>query len=71
MNNQEQLFFPFQLVQQVNVRVIVSLKIHFMKRIVSLFGPEALRQVLDSPHPVILPLLLYENSFDVFIYVLL
>ena len=51
--------------------MIISRKIHFMQRIVFLFGPAALRQVLDAPHPVILPFMMYENSFDVDVYILL
>ena len=72
MNNQAAPFFHnFHLTQQINVRVTVSRKIHFMQRIVHLFGPGALGQVLNSPHPVILPLILYENSFDVHVFILL
>ena len=72
MNNQAAPFFHnFHFTQQINVRVTVSRKIHFMQRIVHLFGPGALGQVLNSPHPVILPLILYENSFDVHVFILL
>ena len=72
MNNQAAPFFHnFHLTQQINVRITVSRKIHFMQRIVHLFGPGALGQVLNSPHPVILPLILYENSFDVHVFILL
>ena len=42
-----------------------------MQRIVFLFGPAALREVLDAPHPIILPLIMYEHSFDVTIFILL
>ena len=31
-----------------------------MQRIVFLFGPAALGQVLNAPHPVILPFMMYE-----------
>ena len=75
MNNQGPLDAPifntFHLTQAINVRVIISRKIHFMQRIVSLFGPVALREILEAPHPVILPFMLYEHSFDVFVYILL
>ena len=75
MNNQGPpdgpVFNQFHLTQQVNVRVIVSRKIHFMQQIVLLFGPAALREVLNAPHPVILPFMMYESSFDVYVYVLL
>ena len=32
-----------------------------MQRIVFLFGPATLREVLDASHPVILPFMMYEN----------
>ena len=65
------VFNLFHLLQNINVRVIVSKKIHFMQRIVSLFGPAALDQVMQDPHPVIIPFMLYEHGFDVFVYILL
>ena len=75
MNNQGPpegpIFNTFHLTQQVNVCVIISRKIHFMQRIVFLFGPTALGEVLNAPHPVILPLIMYENPFDVYVYILL
>ena len=64
-------FHPFQLTQHINVRIIISRKIHFMQRIVQLFGPAVLGQVLNSPEPVILALLPYELGLDVHIYILL
>ena len=42
-----------------------------MQIIVFLFGPAALGQVLNVPHPVILPFMMYENGFDVYVYVLI
>ena len=75
MNNQGPLegpvFNTFHLTQQVSVHVIISRKIRFMQCIVFLFCPAALREVLDAPHPVILPFIMYENSFDVYVYILL
>ena len=65
------VFNQFHLTQQINVRVIVSRKIHFMQRIVFLFGLATLKEVLNAPHPVILPFMIYENSFDVYVYILL
>ena len=65
------VFNWFHLSQNINVRVIISRKIHFMQRIVSLFGPAALDQVMQVPHPVIIPFVLYEHGFDVFVYILL
>ena len=75
MNNQGPpdgpIFNHFHLTEQINMRVIVSKKIHFMQRIIFLFGLVALREVLDAPHLVILPFMMYENSFDVYVYILL
>ena len=69
MNNQAApVFHNFHLTQHINVCVTVSRKIHFMQRIVQLFGLGALGQVLNSPH---LPFILYENSFDVHVFILL
>ena len=69
--NQGPIFNNFHLTQQINVHVIISKRIHFMQRIVFLFGLAALREVLYSPSPVILPFIMYENSFDFFVFILL
>ena len=75
MNNPGPLDGPllnhFCLTQVINVRVIVSRKIHFMQRIVYLFGPATLDEVMNAPHLVIIPFTMYENSFDVYVYVML
>ena len=52
------VFNRFHLLQNINVRVIIRRKIHFMQSIVSLFGPAALDQVMQAPHPVIIPFML-------------
>ena len=66
------IFNRFHLSQNINVRVIISRNIHFMQRIVSLFGLAALDQVMQkAPHPVIIPFVLYKHGFDVFVYILL
>ena len=64
-------FNQFHLVQNINVRVIISRKIHFMQRIVFLFGSAALAEVMNAQHPVIIPFVMYENGFDVYVYILL
>ena len=72
MNNQAApVFHNFHLTRHINVCITVSRTVHFMQGIVQLFGPGALGQVLNSPHPVILPFILYENSFDVHVFILL
>ena len=65
------IFNHFHLTQLINVQVIISRKIHFMQRIVFLFGPTALDEVMNAPHPMIIPFMMYENLFDVYVYVLL
>ena len=61
----------FHLSRNINVRVIVDRNFFFMQRIVSLFGPAALDQVMQAQHPVIIPFVLYEHGFDVYVYILL
>ena len=65
------VFNQFHLSQNINVRVIISKKIHFMQRIVFLFGPTALDQVMQAPHPDIIPFVMYKHGFDMFVYILL
>ena len=65
------VFNRFHLTQLLNVRVIVSRKIHFMERIMYFFGLAALDEVMNAPHPMINPFMMYKNSFDVYVYVLL
>ena len=64
-------FYPFELTQWIFVRVSISRRIHFMQQIVSLFGPTTLDEVMASPHPIILPLFLYEHGFNVHEYILI
>ena len=70
-NNDGPIFQPFHFSQQIEIRVCISQKIHFMQRIALMFGPERLGEVLASPNPVILPLINYQTSFNVFIFILL
>lgn len=71
MNNQGAVnFHSFHFVQNIRVNVCISRKIHFQQRIVFLFGPERLREILLSPDPIILPLIDYTVSFDMHIFIL-
>ena len=63
-------FLPFYLVQRLRVNVHVDRKIFFQQRIVYMFGPERLGEILQSPLPVIFPVINYETSFDVNIFIL-
>ena len=64
------LFQPFDLTQHINVQVCISKKIHFMQRIVFMFGSESLNAAMASPNPIIVPLIHYNTSFDVHIFIL-
>ena len=64
------VFNHFTLTRAVNIHVIVDRKIHYMQRIVFLFGPEALGQMMNTPHPVVIPLIMYEHGFDVYVFIL-
>lgn len=71
MNNDRQNgFFPFHFAQRIQIHVHVDRKVFFQQRIAFLFGAERLREILESPQPIILPLIMYEHSFDVSIFIL-
>lgn len=71
MNNQERPpFLPYYSVQRICINVQVDRKVFYQQRIVFMFGPERLREILESPFPVIIPIINYEVSFDVHIFVL-
>ena len=65
------VFNRFHLCKNINVRVVIIKKFHFMQTIVFLFGPTALDQVMQVPYPVIIPFVMYKHGFDVFVYILL
>lgn len=64
-------FFRFRSVQHITINIWISRKIHFQQRIVFLFGPERLREIMLSPDPIILPLFDYNMSFDMSVVILL
>lgn len=70
MNNAP-VVFPFDFTRHIRVNICISRKIHFQQRIVLLFGAERLGEILRSPEPVILPLIDYNISFDVHVFILL
>ena len=67
---EDPLFHHFYLTQHINVWVCISRKIHFMQRMVFMFGPKGLNAAMASPNPTILPLVHYYTSFDVHIFIL-
>ena len=71
MNNQGRPpFLPFHLVQRISINVHVDMKVFYQQRIVFMFGLERLREILESPLPIIIPIISYETSFDVHIFVI-
>ena len=63
--------YPFQAVRHIKINVWIDRKIFYQQRIVYLFGVEALTEVMNSPDPIILPILNYHLGFDVSIIILI
>ncbi len=71
MNNQQRPpFFQFYSTQRICINIHVDRKIFYQQRIVFMFGPDRLGEILASPLPVIIPIINYETSFDVHVFVL-
>ena len=70
MNNAP-VVFPLDFTQHIRINICISQKIHFQQCIAFLFGVEALGEILRSPPPIILPLIDYDTSFDVHVFILL
>ena len=69
-NQQRPPFLPFYSVQRIWINIHIDRKIFFQQRIVYMFGAERLGEILQSPLPVIIPVINYETSFDVHIFIL-
>ena len=63
-------FTPFHLTQRIQINVHVDRKVFYQQRLVYMFGLQRLREILESPLPVIIPFILYEHSFDVNVFIL-
>lgn len=63
-------FHQFHWVHAIRINVHIDRKILFQQRIVFLFGAEALGDILQSPNPIILPIVDYNISFDVHVFIL-
>ena len=63
-------FLPFYTTQHIQIQVHVDKKIFYHQRIVYLFGPIRLGEILELPILVIIPIINYELSFDVIILIL-
>ena len=60
----------FHFTHATRINVHVDRKIFFQQRIVFMFGVDKLGEILASPDPIILPMIHYENSFDVHVFIL-
>ena len=63
-------FLPFYNTQSICINVHVDRKIFYHQRIVYIFGPERLGEILESQIPIIILIINYELSFDVTILTL-
>ena len=63
-------FTPFHMTQRIQINVHIDRKLFYQQRIVLMFGPERLREILLSPLPMIIPMIHYKNSFDVHVFIL-
>ena len=64
------LFHIFHFTRAIRINVHVDRKIFYHQRIVFMFGPNRLGEIRTSPDPVIIPMIHYENSFDVHVFIL-
>ena len=64
--NEPYQFFPF-----TSIHVVLSCKIFFQQRLALTFGADHLAEINASPQPFLLPLLDYNLTFDVYIFILL
>lgn len=63
-------FLQFHSTQRIRINVHVDRKIFFQQRIVYMFGPARLGEILASPLPVVIPIIDYATSFDVNVFIL-
>ena len=71
--NQNQPFPPRQayVPQQIQKGTfILDRKIFFQQQMVATFGLQWMQEIFAHPEPFIFLMIAYENSFDVYIYVL-
>ena len=62
---------PYQFVPFTSFHVVLSCKIFFQQRLALTFGADRLVEINASPQPFLLPLLDYNLTFDVYIFILL
>ena len=62
---------PYMYAQEIKIHIRVSRKFHFLSQLCDLVGVDALRGVLESPTPIIYPLLQRGVVWEIFVFVLL
>lgn len=68
--NQEDLYRELIPLARQNIYIVVSTKLQFQRVIRGVLGPRHLAAINASVNPFILPIIRYNLSFDVFIFVL-
>ena len=68
--NQEDLYRELIPLARQNIYIVVSTKLQFQCVIRGVLGPRHLAAINASVNPFILPIIRYNLSFDVFIFVL-
>ena len=69
--NQEDLYCRLIPLARQDVHIVVSTKLQFQRVFRRLFGPRQIAAINASVNPFILPLIRYDLSFDVYIFILL
>ena len=54
-----------------NVKIILGKKKFLQRQMVAMFGATRMGEIFASNEPFMLPLILHENSFDVYIFIVL
>ena len=68
--NQEDLYRELIPLARQNIYIVVSTKLQFQRVIRGVLGPRHLAAINASVNPFILPIIRYNLSFGVFIFVL-
>ena len=68
--NQEDLYRELIPLARQNIYIVVSTKLQFQRVIRGVLGPRHLAAINASVNPFILPIIRYNLSFNVFIFVL-
>lgn len=69
--NQEDLYRRLISYARQEIHIVVGSKLQFQRVIRRMFGPRQVAAINASVNPFILPLIRYDISFDVYIFILL